>query len=126
MLSSFITDKLSVSDYQELRMVMYVSDELLLHRDTMLTFFRLGMSELLSNLASGFPAAAEASRRLRTYIGDIDKFLCMQHNLESPNKINATDGIAELWAIDTEQTIPWDLLQNLPWDSMEWDIPELT
>ena len=92
----------------------------------MLTLLRLGMSDLLSNLSSGFPAAAEASRRLRTYVEDIDKFLSIQQNPETSRKVNASDGITDIWAMDMEQTIPWDLLQNLPWDSPEWDISEPT
>jgi len=80
------------------------------------------MSEMLNNLALGFPAAAEASTRLRAYVEDIDRYLGMQHTSELSNKINAGDGIPNQQPMD--QTIPWDLLQNLPWDSPDWDISE--
>lgn len=95
----------------------------MLHHGVLLTLFRLGMSELLINLAAGFSAAAEASRRLQAYVEDIDKYLGMQQTRVSPDKINTDDDIASQEPID--QTIPWDLLHNLPWDSPEWDITEL-
>jgi len=82
------------------------------------------MSEMLNKLASGFPAAAEASTRLRAYVEDIDRFLGIKRISEFLNKSNAGDGIADQPPIDTEQTIPWNLLQCLPWDSPDWDISE--
>jgi hypothetical protein len=82
------------------------------------------MSELLSNLASSFPAAAGASKRLRTYVEDIDRFLSVQQKHETPSRMSMVDSSTYDCAMDSEQTIPWDLLQNLPWDSPEWDFSE--
>ncbi|EXJ82511.1 hypothetical protein A1O3_06324 [Capronia epimyces CBS 606.96] len=105
-LSSFIKKELPRSDYQHLRTVM------------------LCMSELLENLASCLSAAAEAGRRLRAYVEEIDRFLGPTVCPESreTNDVQEFDGaVARAQPYLEETFVPFELLQRIPWD---WDWAE--
>lgn len=77
------------------------------------------MSELLENLASCLPAAAEASKRLRAYIAEIDRFLEPLQSSSSlrANAVQNLDGVIPALESSTEETVvPLELLQRIPWD----------
>ena len=78
------------------------------------------MSELLENLATCLPAAAEAGKRLRAYVEEIDRYLnpAQQPEFLADNTLSY-GGIPDHQAFDPEIFIPLELLQRIPWDWAE-------
>lgn len=77
------------------------------------------MSELLENLASCLSAAAEASRRLRAYVEEIDRFLGPSQSPEPQGRDHVPDydrAITDQQPSIGETMVPLELLQRIPWD----------
>lgn len=80
------------------------------------------MSKLLENLASCLSAAGEASKRLRAYVGEIDRFLSPA---QTPEPSEAEDvhhfgmSTSENQPFMGETVVPFELLQRIPWDWAE-------
>ncbi|EED15577.1 C6 transcription factor, putative [Talaromyces stipitatus ATCC 10500] len=101
-LSSFINEGLSKSDYYQLRTVM------------------LCMSELLESLSSCMTSAMEASQRLRAYVEDIDRLLDIPQTSNRNTPVEEYDGQSEdhanaLELFSQQLMVPLDILQRIPW-----------
>lgn len=79
---------------------------------------RICISELLDSLAPSIPAAAEAGRRLRTHVEEIDDFL---RTLREPRISPASNGnngtVIEENAFVENIVIPSEYFQRIPWPS---------
>ncbi|KAK5229427.1 hypothetical protein LTR72_000958 [Exophiala xenobiotica] len=119
-LSSFIKKELAKSDYQHLRTVMceFPSGRICAWK---LMRYRVCMSELLENLATCLPAAAEAGKRLRAYVEEIDRYLnpAQQPEFLADNTLGYDCEIPDHQAFDPEIFIPLELLLRIPWDWAE-------
>ena len=78
------------------------------------------MSALLEGMASHLAAAAEASQRLRVYVGEIDRFLSTRRTPEWPETDagrghdGANTTYQQTW--EEETMVPVELLERMFWD----------
>ena len=88
----------------------------------MLTVTRVCMSELLEIMPACLSAAADASRRLRAYVEDIDHFLSPTQTPEPPavEYAQTYDGALVTQQSDVDEImIPLEMLERIPWDWAE-------